>query len=750
MNIQRLIPLVVLLLLTYRVGWSRTYTDAEGRTAWAKLQRQPITEPTFRQTCDLIQDIGQTNLKLAYDLLAAYVPTIRKMGNRRWLHILLINWGKAKESLNHYDEAEPLFRQARQNARPVPQLYCHALTYTVQLYFDWAKPDSMAHYLVLGEQAAQAANDRETLSLLRTFRGASRSRAGQADSMRADFDEATRLATDLPNKNALFMARYSRASLYLTNPQQQVVAFDSLLELANDSSLARNPRLYERTTVYFRSPRPTVLFKLAQLNLLLTDYDNAGKFADMVYEVLVRPNPQAPMVPYFNAEMAMIRMYQGQINQARTFIDSSRRQFGGAEPQIPYSGYFLAAGLLAEHDGQLTKAVDYYKQSLTKGATAASFSRIPPELFYARALVQTGQYDEARQMLSPLTTAATANQYSAIGLYYYQTLADLRKAQGNYVGYGQAIDTYHAIRDSLTNLNQYRAVQQILARVRIRDKEQQIDRLNAENAARLDQLRRERIFYGAILALAALTIGLLALYLRNRQIRTRQREALQQSQLEQLEKQRHIDLMQGVLSAEENERRKIADQLHDDVNAMLALATLNVSSVIEKGPQHAQSVLKLQKTQDVLTTVSATVRGISHRLTPLLIERYGFRHAIEDLAESVNIAERLRLETIVVGFDQPDAYSLSFLNELYRIIQELVHNILKHAQATHATVEVVEHPDTVTLMVDDNGVGITDDALTDGMGLSTIRSKVAYMKGQMDVQRKPEGGTLVVIDIPGT
>ncbi|QIP17262.1 hypothetical protein G8759_33785 [Spirosoma aureum] len=730
--------------LTGISAWARTYTDAEAHAAWTQLQRQPITEQTFRKTCDLIQDVGQTNLPLAYEWLAQYVSKIQKSVNRRWIHILLINWGKAKESLNHYDEAEPLFRQARQNARGIPLLYCHALTYTVQLYYDWGKPDSLAHYLTLGEQAARSANDRETLALLRDFRGASRIWSDQREAMRADFEEAIRLSADLPDKNALFMARHSLASYYLTNPQQQVMAFDSLLELAKDNSLARNPRFYERTTVYFRSPRPTVLFKLAQLNLLLTDYENAGKFADMVYDELVRPNPKAPMVPYFNAEMAIIRVYQGQIKQASVFVDSSRRQFGGAEAQIPYSGYFLAAGLLAEQDGQLAKAADYYKQSLTKGLTSVSFSRIPLELHYVRALLRTGHYDKARQMLAPLTTAATTNQYSAISLYYYQSLAELNKAQGNYVRYGQALDTYHAIRDSLTSLNQYRAVQQILARVRIRDKEQQIDRLNAENEARTRQLRRERLFYGAIITLAVLTIGLLALYVRNRQIRSRQREALQQSQLEQLEKQRHIDLMQGIIKAEENERLTIADQLHNEVNPLLAVVLLNVSSALETVAPDASTTPKLRKAQDVLTSINSTVRGISHRLTPQLIEQHGFRYAIEELAESVNMSGKVQLHTIVVGFDK--ALPLPFLSDLYRIVQELVHNVIRHAQATEATVEVIEHDRHVTILVEDNGVGITTNTGGDGQGLQTIRAKVAMRHGQMDVQRKSDGGTLVVID----
>ncbi len=743
---QNIYICLVLLIVWPLTGGSQPYTDTEGQAAWAKLQRQPLTETSFRKSCDLIQDIGQTDLKLAYELLAQYVPKVQKTGNRQWTHVLLINWGKGYESLARFTEAEPIFRKARDNARSIPTLYGQAITYTAQLYMDWDKPDSLARYIALGEQVAGAANDRETLAFMRIFRALSRQRQGQPEAMRRDFDEAIRLATSLPDKNALFMAWYNRTNKCLTNPNKQMLALDSLLTLTNDSSLIRKPRFYERTTVYFRNPRPTILYTLVQLNLLMTDYDNAGKFADMVYDAIVRPNPNGPLAPYLNAEMSFVRSYQGQFDQARALLAISRRQFGVSEVQIPYTSYFLAAGLLAEQDGQVAKAASYYRQSLTKGVTAGAFSRFPPELFYARTLVKLGQYGKIQPLLTLFDKDIAANRYTAVGLYYYEIVANLRKAQGNLAGYGQALDTYHTIRDSLTNLNQYRAVQQIMARVRIRDKEQQIERLNAENTARTAQIQRERRFYGAILALALLTIGLLVLYLRNRQMRARQQEQLQQSQLVQFEQSRKMELLQGVMQAEQNERRKIADQLHDEVNSMLALASLNVSSVLEKGPQDSQSGPKLEKTQAALLSVSATVRGISHRLTPLLIERYGFQRAIEDLADSVNVSGRLRLETNVVGFDDPGQASLAFLNELYRIIQELVHNILKHAQATEASVEVVENGPFVTLMVEDNGVGIKPDSQTDGMGLRTIRSKVAYLSGVMEIQPKPDGGTLVVID----
>ena len=742
--IARFLILAFLLTVPCFVAGQQVYSDEEGRAAWARLQRQPLTETTFRQACDLIQDVGQTNLSLAYDWLAQYVPKVQKAGNQRWIHILLINWGKGYESLSHFAEAEPIFRQARQNARSDPRLYGQAIVYTALLYLDWDKPDSVVRYIALGEAVARPVNDRETLSFLYSFRASLDRQKGKTESAWRDYSEAIRLAEHLPDKNALFTARFNRTAYLLPNPQQQVTAFDSLLALTNHPTLTRKPRFYERTTFYFRNPRPTVLYNLVQLNLLLADYDNAGRFASMVYDALVRPNPNAPQTPYLNAEFSFVKSQQGQFTQARALLDSCRRQFGVAESAIPYPTYFIAAGLLAEHNGQYTKAVTYYRQALTKGATAFAFSRMPPELFYVRALLHTGQYAESERMLTKFEPDIAANPYTTIGLYYYQELAELHKARNDLPGYSRAIDTYHAIRDSLTNLNQYRAVQQMMTRVQLRDKERQITQLNAENEARTRQLQRERLFYGIIIALAVLTIGLLILYVRNRQIRARQREALQQSQFEQREQQQQIDLMESVIKAEESERLTISDQLHNEVNPLLAVVLLNVSSALETVPTNAPTGPKLRKAQDVLASVTSAVRGISHRLTPQLIEQQGFKRAIEELAESVNLSEKVRLYPIVVGFDEP--LPIPFLSDLYRIVQELVHNVIKHAQATEATIEVIEHDRHVTILVEDNGVGIPTDTLGDGQGLQTIRAKVALRHGQMDVQRKADGGTLVVID----
>jgi signal transduction histidine kinase len=187
---------------------------------------------------------------------------------------------------------------------------------------------------------------------------------------------------------------------------------------------------------------------------------------------------------------------------------------------------------------------------------------------------------------------------------------------------------------------------------------------------------------------------------------------------------------------------------------LLSLATLNVSATLEKGRGDTGADEKLQKTQDVLFSVATTVRELSHRLTPLAIDKYGFKRAVEDMAETINISGKLRIQAVIVGFGETGrvggtgGYPAAFLSDLYRMLQELVHNVVKHAQATHVLLEVVEHERVISVMVEDDGVGINEETAVKGKGLETVRSKIAYLNGRVEIGPKREGGTLIVIELP--
>lgn len=208
------------------------------------------------------------------------------------------------------------------------------------------------------------------------------------------------------------------------------------------------------------------------------------------------------------------------------------------------------------------------------------------------------------------------------------------------------------------------------------------------------------------------------------------------------------ELTNRIIETQELERKKIADQLHDDIGSMLSLATLQVSSVMDNLSTKS-SVLKLKKAGEVLDSVAQTVRNISHTLTPLAIEKYGFKNAITDLIEGINSADKITIEYIIIGFDTAEKRFSTIQNDLYRIIKELLNNILKHSGASHCLLQLIEDEDRISIIVEDNGVGIFDESgIKNGIGLANIKAKITYFQGLIEVSKKTEGGLMIIIEIP--
>jgi len=445
--------------------------------------------------------------------------------------------------------------------------------------------------------------------------------------------------------------------------------------------------------------------------------------------------------------MSIVKSYHGDFNDAENYLSKSLRQFNMPENKIPYISYFIAAGLIQEYKKNYKEALQYFKTALEKGNTQGLYI-IPPELYYAHTLVLTGNLVKAKEILDSLQLRFEKKEFTASGYFYYKYDAELLKAQHDYPGYAGALQTFYEIKDSLTNLNRYREIEEVETKYRVKEEQQKVTDLQKEEQVRVANMKREKIFYISIIALSAISILLLLFNIRHRQIRNRQNEILQQNKITQIEEQNRIAQMKSSMDAEENERQRIADKLHDDVGAMLSLASINISSLLENKDKNEQADKKLSKVNDIVSSVSAAVRGLSHELTPLMIEKFGIVVALKDMANTINLSEKIKLETILIGFDNTAKYSPSFLKNIYRITQELLHNVIAHANATHAILELIEHPDHISLMVEDNGGGIKQPVSENGLGLNSIRSKIDYLHGSMEINGNEEGGTIIVIEFP--
>ncbi|MGE7775148.1 sensor histidine kinase [Chitinophaga sp. NPDC101104] len=243
------------------------------------------------------------------------------------------------------------------------------------------------------------------------------------------------------------------------------------------------------------------------------------------------------------------------------------------------------------------------------------------------------------------------------------------------------------------------------------------------------------LFAGIVLEMIIITFGLAARFSRYR----KEKETLLAAMHDQ-QKQ----LTDTIVTVEENERKELADRLHDEIGSLLALASLQLDAAKGNPLSGAEPV---DRASGIIREISETVRNISHQLTPVAMEKYGLVKAVTDLTSTANASGRIRIELVIIGFGDDAQYSRNFKNILYRIIQELLQNVLRHAEAGHVLIQLIEHDDHCALLVEDDGKGISGD-LSDPRLLRSIRSKVSYLEGVVHIENQNQTGALINIELP--
>jgi signal transduction histidine kinase len=249
-------------------------------------------------------------------------------------------------------------------------------------------------------------------------------------------------------------------------------------------------------------------------------------------------------------------------------------------------------------------------------------------------------------------------------------------------------------------------------------------------------------WYLAIL-LSILILGGIAswLFFRNRQ--HQQKKKLQQTIMEQQ------DLAtKAVLQAEENERQRIAADLHDGVGQMLTAVRLNL--------QGLQDRIQLNKEEDrliyekvlcMMDESSKEVRTVSHTIMPNALIKTGLGNAIKDFVEKIE-NNQILIQLHTQGLNDKLETHIEIV--VYRIVQECVKNVIKHSKANKLDISIIRDDDGLRVTVEDNGTGFNKSELEkkSGIGMKNIRARVEYLKGSLDVDTQPGKGTLVAFFIP--
>ena len=202
-----------------------------------------------------------------------------------------------------------------------------------------------------------------------------------------------------------------------------------------------------------------------------------------------------------------------------------------------------------------------------------------------------------------------------------------------------------------------------------------------------------------------------------------------------------------IREMQENERYRIAEQLHNDVGSMLSLASLQLSSIKDVNmPDDMRT--QVNTAEDIIHQVNSQIQAIAHLLVPFHLQKLGFAAAISYFCDNINHSHKIQLEYKIIGFEQMSTYKKPAVIDLYRIVQELLSNIVQHSSAKNAFLQVIEHRSHITIVAEDNGRGIKNDNSKLKETDLSIVSKVNYLNGKIEVLNKKEGGVLVYILIP--
>ena len=306
-----------------------------------------------------------------------------------------------------------------------------------------------------------------------------------------------------------------------------------------------------------------------------------------------------------------------------------------------------------------------------------------------------------------------------------------------------ALHEAFSIRDSVVENSRLQLMEEMQVKFDVaqKDSELKINQLSLQQRT----LERNWLIGGAgLLGLLSLVIffGLRSRMKANKRIAA-QESTLHKQQILQLEQANQLAALNAMLEGEEKERSRIAGDLHDSLGGLLAAAKAHFNAL----PNITEHQELASKTNRLIDDAAVEVRRISHNMMPRALAVSGLAGALEDLTQNLE-KQGLACTLETIGLDSPLESGTTLM--IYRIIQELTNNVVKHAEATQLLLQIIGSGNHLTIILEDNGKGFELEQARQkkGLGIASIESRVKFLQGNINWDSEPGAGTIVSIEVP--
>jgi signal transduction histidine kinase/Tfp pilus assembly protein PilF len=477
---------------------------------------------------------------------------------------------------------------------------------------------------------------------------------------------------------------------------------------------------------------------LGEIYLELSQLENARKYLNMSLEINKKYDDKKNMALSLT-NLGRISTEENDFDQALGYYDQADSLYRQTCDSLGISDLYNNYGVVYQKQKNYPLAIQKFNKALDGYRELGIIRGIIVVLGNKAAVnADQGRYAEALKLHDSclhLAYKQGSREYQVDALW---NISDIYKKVGNYEKAFEYQTRYYELMDSIFDIEKAQVITNLTLKYEKEKDQAHILALEKDNLQKTNQ-RNAYLFSG--LGIIVLTL-FIVIYFRQR---AAQDKIIARQKIRQLEEEKKLMAAKLLVEGQEEERKRIATELHDGLGVLLSATKMQFSIISDKSPENK---VLIEKATRMLEQATGDVRKISHNMMPGLLTKLGFFEATEDLFE--NIGDTRGLNAICNISGSQDRLPENKEIMLYRIVQEMVNNTLKHAEARNIELQIHVLKGILDMKYSDDGKGfdVGKKLESESIGLKSIQSRVNFLNGTLVIESKPGEGVSYSIQIP--
>lgn len=592
----------------------------------------------------------------------------------------------------------------------------------------WAQSNSLKSKQILDEVISSSQKNSLSNGIIEYYKGFYNAHQGDKAQAKLYYEDAIKLLeNDTKNTDILIKAWYNYAYI-----QVEDRGYDYMVKTLTEHCIP----LSEKTNNV-----ELLAYSYTQLGLTFMSvgqFDKAEAYHKKALEELKKTEKlnSVHLIVYFN--LVSNYCYKPDSKSAKIYLDKAKALLNPFEKSQLYPNYYYQEAMYYTTIQDYTNAL----ASLSKGVQLAKQGNQIKllHLLYFRmynVYLMQKDYPKAKAQLEQILSEKILNKEAVNRRITYLQLAAVNDVLGEYKEAYQWMKQANLLGDSIQQNKLLEKMNELEILHQTADKQEKINDLQKEKKENelLSKNKNLRIFILVIALILSLTIAFLIFINYKKQQKLNEQISISYAQeLVHMEDQSKYEATQAILQGEEQERQRIAQDLHDSIGGMLANIRMTISS--------SDSSIK----ENVLVKLDKSImemRRISRNLMPETLKNLGLQIALKELCESMT---QNHFTIQFEAFNLSENIPFKIQTTLYRIAQESISNITKYAQASSVIVQISQNDNLLNLTIEDDGIGFDKSVITYGLGLKNIQNRVQLINGTVEINTNKGEGTTINVE----